>query len=132
MTTKLRHITALVRVTEALTVQITVPEWELHVVQAVHGTEGDLIDGNVLIERDPPNAGVELDRLAKRYGSTRDEDGRQGVSFVESVYGANRAGIVALGNAIKQATLEAENELLSIDDLVGTGVGGEQASTVVR
>lgn len=67
---------------------LTVPSWEVDVVRAVHGPEQVEVMGEIEDAREYPEAGQEYDRLSRRYGVDRDENG-QGGPFVAQVYGGN-------------------------------------------
>jgi hypothetical protein len=56
------------------------------------------------VDRPYPDAGVEYDRLTKRYGA----DPQTGVPAVAAIYGNARSGIIALGKAIEAAEAEEQ------------------------
>lgn len=87
---------------ELLTIPDSVGEWEIPVMQLVHGAEAVSIGG---FTKDPspyPAAAVEYERLERRYG----ENPATGVSRVAEVYGPSPGGIRNLFQAIKDAATE--------------------------
>jgi hypothetical protein len=85
-----------------------VPSWELPVLTFIFD------EGNVqptetfeIVDRSYPDAGVEYDRLIRRYGA----DVKSGVPFAASVFGVGVAGIRAVQGIIDEARAdEAERQ----------------------
>ncbi len=86
-------------------VRITVPEWEVPVVQAIHPEVSVIRD--VVREREAPSVSSEMTRLQAAYGAERQEGGFTGVTFAESVYGQHAVGTNALKRAMQGAVLPA-------------------------
>lgn len=91
---------------EASTVRLSIPPWELPVLQAVHTPERLTVVGQRMVDRAPPEAGVEYDRLAEKYKSLNSAEGE--VKFVEMAYGLPPRGVQTLAQAIRDAVREAE------------------------
>jgi hypothetical protein len=126
----LKYIKAHIRVSELHTQEVTVPEWEVPILRAIHAANGDAVTvvGEELIDRTPPFAGDEFVRLATRYRNTKTDDGGQGIPYVASVYGQFGVGNDRLEQAIKAATVaDAEIVETPAEDLIGekvSSVGG--------
>lgn len=86
---------------ELQTQTLTVPPWEVPVLQAVHGgaEEVQLVDEVEVEGRDMPDPVDEMERLANRYGSDEDSP----VPFVAQVYGQHAPGLQNLGRMMKQS-----------------------------
>jgi hypothetical protein len=126
----LKYIKAHVRISELHTQPVTVPAWELPILQIVHSGEGDVtVVGENLVDRLPPEANDEFTRLANRYGNTRTEDGSIGVPYVVSVYGQFGIGNAALAKAIAAATVIEEMPAQPVDG-AGDLIGNEPVSSV--
>lgn len=82
---------------------IVVPEWEVPIVQAVHPATTVLKDK--VVERDTVSISAEYSRLAQAYGAEREEGGKIGGPYVESVYGSGAIGVAALKRAMQGAVL---------------------------
>jgi hypothetical protein len=100
METGMKMVNATVRRSALQTQNVTVPPWEIAVLEAVHGSGDVVVHDTVEVEREIPNAAAELERLAKLYGV----DVESGISWAEQVYGQHRAGFLALQKEI-QASL---------------------------
>lgn len=102
-----------VRKDEHTTLPIAVPEWEVPILDAVHGPDNVKRCGTKLIDRDPPEAQDEFVRLVNRYGRSEDENGTKGPPWAHIVYG--QLGVQRVAEAIKAAVEEAPQ-----GDLVGS------------
>jgi len=72
---------------------VSVPEWELSILEFTFDPENVERTGEfTTIDREYPSAEFEYDRLARAYGA----DPKSGVPHVASVFGAAGAGIRAL------------------------------------
>lgn len=123
MVTKIRYVRLSVRRSELHTAEITVPAWELPLVEAVHGSRDEgstavTVLGDVFVEREAPNAGDEFVRLSNRYKLAKNEDGSPSLPFVAAVYGQFGVGTAALASAIRNATVES-SEKDALADLLG-------------
>lgn len=92
---------------ETAHVNVLVGDWEVSMLEAVHGSErikvGELQD---FPNRPwPEDAASEFQRLGNLYGTTGNGDNAQ--SFVERVYGSGRMGVAALDKAMKEARKNA-------------------------
>lgn len=102
---KIRYAKAEVRLSETHTRPVTLAEWELPILQAVHGTAVTITGETVEKEVDHlPDAGDEFARLAARY---RGESGGD-TPYVAMVYGTFGPGIAKLAEAIERAVVKAE------------------------
>lgn len=100
----LKFIEADVPISEAHVQRVIVPEWEVAILQAIHQRAEVVRVGEKLVNRAAPDPGEEFRRLAMRYGTTTNEDGGKGPSFVSAVYGQFGA-TGALKKAIEDATV---------------------------
>lgn len=121
----IRFKKASIRHNELSTLHVDVPAWELPVLQAVHG--GSVVEtGEFLVDRDPPSAADEFERLTNRYKEAPGEDGSiSKLPFVAAVYGQFNIGVTALTAAIREATVvkaPAKQRAKSNADLVGDQV----------
>lgn len=80
------------------------PEWELPILEAMHQSVERI--GDMVINRDAPDAEDEFERLKNRYGRSENEDGSRGVPYVASIYGNHGVGVASLRRAIEKATVE--------------------------
>jgi hypothetical protein len=103
---KYRHILADVRLSETHTQRVVLPEWEIPVLQAVHGNNVTEVGTNDLDRKGEVEASNEFTRLAEKYKGEPDQP-----PYVAAVYGLFGPGVTALGKAIKAATVEDEAEL---------------------
>lgn len=94
-----------IRRSELSVIAITVPQWEVPILEAVHGRV-NLEPVSTTLDADalPPNVEEEFERLTKRYGFARNKDGSIGEPHAENVYGKHAAGAMALERAIVAAT----------------------------
>lgn len=86
-----------VRMNELHTQGLVVGEWELPVLEAIHGTADVQVVADVETDQEIPDPGIEYERLLRRYGV----DPEQSMPWVAQVYGQHTVGIRALGQAIK-------------------------------
>lgn len=108
----IRHITVRIRRNETIELQNSFPQWEIPVLKAVHGEDSVTEVGEKLVDREPPEARDEFDRLNSRYKRSRNEDGSLGTPFVHMVYG--ELGVDRLAQAIQDSVTDAPE-----GDLVG-------------
>jgi hypothetical protein len=108
----IRCTTVEIRKNEGATIPGAYPEWELPILQAVHGPDRVVVTGSKLIDRAPPEPQDEFDRLRNRYGQSLDDNGSKSTPFVHMVYG--QLGVQKLAAAIEAATEDAPQ-----GDLVG-------------
>lgn len=112
---------AQIRISERHTQQVIVAEWELPILQAMHADVQET--GETLVNRKPPGAEDEFNRLVNRYKSVVNEDGSKGLPYAVSVYGQFGVGTKALERAIAAATVETPAEgpyqTIDISDLLG-------------
>ncbi len=97
----------------AAVVPLTVAEWELPIIQAIHNEVTELSD--VVVDREPMSVSGEYNRLSLCYGSERQEGGITGVSYVESVYGQHAIGQQALKRAMEGARLPSNTPVTMPD-----------------
>lgn len=123
---KIKHHVVDVRRDELLTVQRTVPAWELPLLQAVHGAENVAEVGAMTLERDVPHAGDEYQRLETRYGKSKRDDNSDGPPYISLVYGESVGGVRALHGAIQSAAEDSDeaaapaNPAVAFADLIGS------------
>lgn len=115
--TKVKYVRVHVRRSELHTTETAVPLWELPVLQAVHGDV--TVIGETLVEREPPSASEEFERLLKRYKQSRTDDGALSLPYVATVYGQFGVGEKALERAIREATFVDDDDLVGV--LVSAG-----------
>jgi hypothetical protein len=126
----LKYLSVDIEISETHTQNVTVPEWELPILAAIHGRREPVVIKESLVDRAAPEADDEFRRLVRRYGSTENEDGSKGIPFVASVYGQFGIGDKALGQAIAKATVSSiEVRDSEFDDLIdgpvaSSSVGG--------
>lgn len=101
---KIKHSVVDVRRSETTTTRVMVPNWEVPILEALHGIGISVVQEQP-VERDPPEAGAEFERLAGRYGSERKKDGSLGDLIVQNVYGQHQAGIMNLQRQIDAAVV---------------------------
>lgn len=111
----IRHKNLSVRRDELTLLKVTVAEWEVPLLHLVHG-EGMVqeLEGEPWADVDAPNVQDEYQRLANKYKSPPDDDGRPGQSPVSAVYGPFGASPL-LRQAIEAAVIERPTDLLGID-----------------
>lgn len=111
----LKYVEVEIRRSEMSTVVKQVAEWELPILEVMHGEPKHIRD--IPVDRPEPSAKEEMERLQNAYGVTRDENGVRGITYVESVYGQHRPGIQALERAIRAANMSMPQTY--VDDLLG-------------
>lgn len=98
----MRRFYVTIQRTELLTITEHVGEWEIPVLQLVHGAERVAV-GTFTKDAQPyPAAAAEYERLERRYR----ENPATGATRVAEVYGAAPGGIRILWQAIKEAATE--------------------------
>lgn len=100
---KVKMQTVDVRRSELTTIRVTVPAWELPVLQALHGATKVTPVSESLVEAQTPDADTEYQRLSGRYGRERLPDGSLGGVIAESVFGQFQPGIMNLQRSIDAA-----------------------------
>lgn len=126
---RLKYYVVDVPISERQVTRVTEPAWVLPILVALHtGTAGEPeVVEEVLIEREPPVAAAEYERLCKRYRCVLNPDGSKGIPYAAAVYGAMSIGVAAMAKAIDEATVEFAEDGVSIPktgigDLLGEGV----------
>jgi hypothetical protein len=99
---KYRYVLADVRLSETHTQRVLVAEWELPVLQAVHGTSVKQIETQTVSREKEVDAADEFTRLADRYGA----DAPDQPPYIAAIYGIFGPGVAALEKAIKAATVQ--------------------------
>jgi len=102
----MRRFTCEIQRTELLTISETVPEWEIPLLQLIHGPERVSVKDFTLDEKNYPAPAAEYERLEKRYR----EDPATGASYVSQIYGPAPGGARILMQAIKNAALEQDRD----------------------
>lgn len=138
----LKYVDIRLRTSELTTFLTSVPEWELPIIELVHGRSaiervGEHLrpaqkrrfrNGEWHVTDAAPNGATEFERLSKRYGFSQTEDGGKGPANAVIQYGQFGVGEQNLQRAIDAATVEAKDEPLAHenDDLIGqvSSVGG--------
>lgn len=110
----IQFITVKIRKNELSTLEESFPEWEIPLVEALFEQCERL--GKFTVDRDPPNAQEEFQRLESRYSRPTGTDGTPSMPLVISIYGAHQPGLMNLARAIKEGTVESTG----FSDLVGT------------
>lgn len=95
----LKYIRAKIRLSELHSQNVTVPAWELPLLQAIHGT-GVREIGDVHVDRPAPAAADEFARLAGKY---RHPENTPDNPYVAQVYGAFGPGVARLQQEIDKA-----------------------------
>lgn len=88
--------------TELLTISESVGEWEIPILQLVHGAAAVAIGGFTTDSAPYPAAAAEYERLERRYR----ENPATGATRVSEVYGPAPGGVRMLFQAIKDAATE--------------------------
>lgn len=94
-------------------VTITVPEWEVPIVQAVH--PDTQVKRNVCFDVPTLSVSAEYGRLADAYGAEREEGGKVGGPYIATVYGDKSQGIAALKKAMQGAVLPASTPVTPLE-----------------
>jgi len=118
----IRHIRVEVRKDEHTTLPISVAEWELPILEVVHGPDNVKQIGDKLVDRQPSEVRDEFDRLTNRYGRSENEDGAKGPPFTHIVFG--QMGHQKLAEAIQRAVCAAPEGSLVGDEEPISSVGG--------
>lgn len=100
----IRYIKAKVVRSEMHTIIRDFPEWEIPILEAMHQSVEKL--GEIVVNRDAPNADEEYDRLERRYSRSENEDGSRGIAYVATIYGQHGAGRIALRREIEKAVTQ--------------------------
>jgi hypothetical protein len=96
----MQYILMNIRLNELTSKQISVPAWEVPVVEAIYGDAAQQVDFEVVSDRPVPDARDEFARLAQKYDRQLEVDN----ATVSKVYGTHQKGIAELAKAIKQAS----------------------------
>lgn len=116
----------MVRMTRDILMQVerAVPQWEVPILDLVHGGQITILDDrDVIVDRPMPNVQNEWERLEAVYRNHRTQEGAPGAPVVATVYGDGPRGAKALKEAIDEAFV-AEWPKGYVDDLVaGCQVG---------
>lgn len=91
---------------------VTVPPWEVPILEMVHGPEYVKVVGKRTARRPRPDAADEFQRLVSRY-RTSEENGQPIVAFV---YGAGTIGVQKLAEEIAKVR-EIEDPLADTDNI---------------
>jgi hypothetical protein len=119
----IRHIRLEIRKDEHTTLPVSVPEWELPILEVVHGPDNVKHVGEKLVDRQPPEAHDEFVRLTNRYGKSEQDDGTKGPYFTHIVWG--QLGKAKLEEAIQAAVVAApEGNLVDDSEEPISSVGG--------
>jgi hypothetical protein len=89
---------------ETTTITKDVAPWEVAILAAVNGDDRIVEIGETPVNRALPDAGVEYDRLVRKYKV----DPATGVEYVASVYGPGRRGVESLAKEIEKARVSAQ------------------------
>jgi hypothetical protein len=101
---------------------LQVVAWELPVLMAVHEGKCKVLDGERLIDRPAPDAGYEFDRLERRYGAPRTDNGEIAPTpYVALVYGAGSIGVGRLQEAMRAHVITDMIDPLSMDSAEDSG-----------
>lgn len=119
----MRRFNVSIQRSELLTIPDQVGEWEIPILQLVHGPEAVAISTSVKDANSYPAASVEYERLERRYG----ENPATGTSRVAEVYGPAPGGVRILHQAIKEAALEHERAVTEAGDVLGDELNEEIA-----
>lgn len=101
-----------VRKDELQTTELTVPAWELPILQAIYTEEAVSLVGETQRPDVPPDAVTEFARLERRYRQMQNEDGSKGPHYVQAVYGQLALGQANLRRAIEEATVKDADALV--------------------
>lgn len=95
---------------------LEVGEWEVPILEVVHGSADVEVVGEVEVDRELPDAASEYARLEQRYGRDREEGG---LPYVAQVYGQHGAGVRSLEKAIEgsQPVKTVNLARLKVDEL---------------
>lgn len=99
----LKYVQVELRVSELHTLELTIPQWEIPLLQSRHLPGSVTTLKEVLVNRAAPEADAEYTRLADRYKAVTNEDGSKGLPLVATVYGQFGVGQVNLQRAIQEA-----------------------------
>lgn len=112
-----------IRKNEGATLNEAYPDWEIPILQVVHGIDNVKIVGDKLVDRPVPDAHDEFQRLNNRYRRSRDENDNLSTPYVHMVYG--QMGVQKLAEAIEKAVVEApKGDLLGESQEPHSSVGG--------
>ena len=96
----MQFVKVLVERSEHLAIPVILGEWEIPILQMIHGAEKVILTGEVVkVDRELPSVDVEFDRLARRYGS----DVKTEQPFVAMVYGQPPMGTNGLASAMAKS-----------------------------
>lgn len=98
----MRFVKVLVERSEHLSIPVILGEWEVPILQMIHGVEKVKLSGEFIdLDRELPSAEAEFDRLSNRYGA----DVKTEQPFVSMVYGQPPMGTNGLAAAIAKSQL---------------------------
>ncbi len=98
----IRYLNVTVQRNELHHQPVTVPAWELPLLESLYA--GVAVTGETFLDRERPLPEAEYDRLERKYRDFRDDKGDYtGQSVVGEVYGKFAAGLRALEQAINEA-----------------------------
>lgn len=96
----------LVERSEHLSIPLAVGEWEVPILQLIHGPEKVIVLGETeQVNRELPDVNAEFDRLTRRYGS----DVKTEQPFVVMVYGQPPMGTKGLALAMSKSQPAVES-----------------------
>jgi hypothetical protein len=102
----MRYVNVLVERSEHLSIPVTVPEWEVPILQFVHSAERVVINSTVHRDVEAPRADHEYERLERCYGA----DVKTERAFVAEIYGQPPIGHKGLEAAIKAASVPDKDD----------------------
>lgn len=107
----LKRLKVSVRRSELQTTHTDIPAWELPVLRVVY-PEKDAVQvlGEIIVNREPPVAQAEFERLQRRYGRIENDDGSKGAAYVDAVFGQFGVGTANLEREIAKAVVQQVEE----------------------
>lgn len=97
----MQYVKANVRVNELQSQQVQVPPWEFMVLQAIHGEDASMLEV-IEVDREPPAADLEYQRLELKYKAGYDDDNKR--PWVARVFGEFGEGLDKMQRIIDQAS----------------------------
>jgi hypothetical protein len=109
----MRHVQIILRRDTNTVPMLTVPEWEVPILEFRYDPENIERTGEVvLIDREYPSAEFEFDRLVRAYGS----DAKSGVPHAAAVFGQGSIGIKTLKRImLDERDIEREERLVQAE-----------------
>lgn len=124
----IRHKNLSIRRDELTVLKVSVAEWEVPLLQLVHGEEMVTIEpGEPWSDVEPPSVQDEYQRLFAKYKTPAEENGAPGQRAVTLVYGAFGASPL-LKQAIQAATFTRTTDLLGLDVLRANAAAATEAA----